>query len=544
MAISPDGSRIAVTLAGADGKVHIYTRLLQQTKLTQLAGTENAGSAFFSPDGQWIGFQADAKLKKISVDGGAVVTVCDAPNLRGASWGDDGNIVVSLGNNTALSVVSSAGGAPTPLTKLNEGSRTHRWPHVLPGSQAVLFSAYTAANPENATIEVITAKTGARKTVLKGGYSAHYAPVSQRAGYLLYMHNNTMFAAPFDTAALSVTGASVPLLEEVSSNTIAGGNFALSANGTLLFKSGKDESTSGRISQFDGTGNVKPLHTVPGAYSTPRLSPDGKRLAFSMGSTPPGNADIWIKDLDRDTPSRLTFIPGVNRFPVWTPDGKNIVFRSDKDLYWIRADGAGEAQRLDSALSPEFPSSISQDGRLLAFFSQGNAASYDIFTARIEGDATQLKLGKPESFLGTTFAELYPAFSPDGRWLAYQSNESGTNEIYVRPFPGPGGRRLISSGGGFAPRWTKDGRELFYVANDRRVMAVSYHASGETFTAAKPHVWSEVRLTLGIGAHEFDITPDGKHIVAVLPETEEKSKPDNHLTVLLNFTDELRRKVP
>ena len=452
--------------------------------------------------------------------------------------------MVAFGTNTTLSKVSSAGGVPTPLTSLKEGERTNRWPQVLPGSQAVLFSAYAAIDPEDANIDVISMKTGERKTVMKGGYSPHYAATSLRAGYLLYLHKNTMFAAPFDSTSLTVTGPSVPVLEEVSSNNTAGGNFALSFTGTLIFKSGKDDRASNRISLIDSAGNSKPLHAAQGAYRTPRLSPDGKRLALSLGGAAGANWDIWVKDLDRDTPSRLTFLAGLNSNPVWTPDGKNIVFRNDQGLNWIRADGAGEAQRFTTSIFAEFPTSISPDGKRLAFYAQGTTGSLDLFTSHIGGDPAQPKLGKPELFLGTPFTEVYPEFSPDGRWLAYESNESGTYEIYVRPFPGPGGRWQISTGGGYAPQWTKDGRELFYVANDRRVMAVSYRASGDTFTAAKPRVWSEVRLNLGIGLQEFDITPDGKHIVALLPATEEKSKPDNHLTVLLNFTGELKRKAP
>ena len=282
----------------------------------------------------------------------------------------------------------------------------------------------------------------------------------------------------------------------------------------------------------------------------PRFSPDGKRFAFSSGSVGSGDAsDIWVKDLDRDTPSRLTFLPGSNGNPVWTPDGKNIVFRSglsgaSMGMYWIRSDGAGEAQRLTSPKSYDAPYSIAPDGKRLAFFTAGNKGSMDIFTSEIAGDPGQPKLGKPELFLGTPFAEVYPAFSPDGRWLAYQSDESGTKEIYVRPFPGPGGRWQVSSGGGTAPCWSKDGRELMYQASDRRVMAVSFTAKGDTFTAAKPRVWSEIRLMAGVGVQEFDIAPDGKHIVAILPDGDDKQKPANHLTILLNFGDELRRKAP
>ena len=546
MAISPDGSRIAVTLVGADNRVRIHTRLLEQTKLTQLAGTENAVSPFFSPDGKWLGFHADRKLKKISVDGGVAITICDAPLIRGASWGDDGNIVVSLGVFSALSKAPSAGGALTPLTKLKEGATTMlRWPQVLPGSRAALFSANEVFNIiDDADIDVISLKTGERKTVLKGGHSPHYAAISHRAGYLLYLHQSTLFAAPFDSANLSVTGPAVPVLEDVSSDVWAGGNFALSANGTLIFKSGKDQRASRRISLIDSAGNIKPLHAGSGSYSTPRLSPDGRRLAYSIGSAAGNASDIWVKDLDRDAPSRLTFLAGRNDYPVWTPDGKNIIFRNAQGLYWIRADGAGAAQLLTSSKLSEIPYSISPDGKRLGFFAMGNEGSRGLFTAQIEGDPAQPKLGKPELFLGTPFLEFYPAFSPDGRWLAYQSNESGRVRIYVRPFPGPGGRWEISSGGS-APQWSKDGRELFYVGASGRVMAVSYRASGDTFTVAKTRVWSEVRLILGVlGSQEFDITPDGKQIVAIVPEgAAEKPKLENHLTILLIFGDELRRKV-
>ncbi len=551
LAIAADGTRFAVTMRGEDNKTRLYTRLLHQSKMTLLAGTENSGNPFFSPDGQWIGFHADGKLKKISVDGGAAVTICDVAALRGASWGDDGNIVLSLGNNVALSRVPSAGGTPSALTKLNDGERTHRWPQVLPGSQAVLFSAYQGSDPNDANMEALSLKTGARKTILKGGFSPRYLATSGNKGHLLYVHQNTMFAAPFDPAALAVTGPSVPVLEDVANSAGFGGSFAFSLAGTLIFQTGKTFGSANNLMLIDGAGKLTPLHAAVASYKEPRFSPDGKRLAYSMASGASGaTSDIWVKDLDRDTPSRLSFLSGtVVSSPVWTPDGKQIVFNSTmgaggaSGLYMIRSDGAGEAQRLTSAMRSQYPYSISPDGKRLAF--SGNAGSnFDLFTAVLEGDAAHPKLGKPDLFLGTPFGEIYPAFSPDGRWMAYSSNESGTYEIYVRPFPGPGGRWQISSGGGIAPVWSKDGRELLFTGADGRPMAVSYSARGDSFTAAKPRVWSEVRLQAGADVQDFDIAPDGKHIVAVLPEQDEKQTKQNHLTVLFNFADELRRKAP
>src|SRR5439155_24574460 len=217
-----------------------------------------------------------------------------------------------------------------------------------------------------------------------------------------------------------------------------------------------------------------------GVFRYLRFSHDGNRLAFSMASGT--GMDIWVKDLDRDTPSRLSFLAGANRCPVWTPDGKNIVFQSTNSpapgLYWIRSDGSGEAQRLTDGKDYQFPFSFSPDGKRLALAANGNGGSFDIFTALIESDPGRdtlgVRLGKPELFLGTPFDEGYSAFSPDGRWLAYQSNESGTAEVYVRPFPGPGGRWQISKGGGLYPLWSRDGRELLFQTLDQRVMAAGY----------------------------------------------------------------------
>jgi serine/threonine-protein kinase len=549
LALSPDGARLAVTLRGADGKVRLYTRLLNQSQVTPLAGTENASYPFFSPDGDWIGFFADGKLKKIAVEGGAVVTLCDAPLGRGASWGDDGNIIAALNSTAVLSRIPSAGGTPAPVTKLNAGERTHRWPQVLPGSQAVLFTASgSTGSYDDANIDVVSLQTGERKTVHHGGFSPRYLPTSAGAGHLIYLHQSTLFAVPFDPGHLAATGAPAPILEDVSSNTAAGGDFAFAGSpngsGTFVYLAGKGQ-IGWSISWVDRSGKTEPLHAPPGVYATLRFSPDGKRLAFSIGSGQ--GTDIWVKDLDRDTPSRLSFLSGTNRNPVWTPDGKNIVFQSANaaapGLYWVRSDGSGETQRLTDGNPGETPYSFSPDGKRLAFYQRGNGDSADIFTALVEGDAAHPKLGKPELFLGTPFGEFNPAFSPDGRWLAYLSDESGTGEVYVRPFPGPGGRWQISTGGGIFPVWSRDGRELLFETPDRRVMAVSYSGKGDSFSAGKPRAWAETRLRAALGG-VYDLAPDGKRLAAMLADDANGEKPPTHLTFLLNFFDELRRRAP
>jgi serine/threonine-protein kinase len=390
LALSPDGARLALTLRGADGKVRLYTLLLNQSQVTPLAGTDGASFPFFSPAGDWIGFFADGKLKRIAVEGGAAVTLCDAPGSRGASWGDDGNIIASLDIRGVLSRIPSARGTPVPVTKLNSGEATHRWPQVLPGSQAILFtaSAQTGINYSDANIDIISLKTGERRTVARGGFSPRCLPSSTGTGHLIYLHQGTLFAVPFDLARLAAAGLPAPILEDVSSTSAADGDFAFAGSpngsGTFVYLSGKGTTVGYSISWADRYGKTQLLHAPLGVYLSPRFSPDGKRLAFSMVSGQ--GEDIWVKDLDRDTPSRLSFLPGQNRWPVWTPDGKNIVFQSPNPaapgLYWIRSDGSGEAQRLTDGKLQEVPYSFSPDGKRLAFHQNGNGGSTDIFTAR------------------------------------------------------------------------------------------------------------------------------------------------------------------
>ncbi|MBI4902641.1 MAG: protein kinase [Acidobacteria bacterium] len=551
MAISPDGTRLALTLRSADGKIRLHTRLLHQDRVTLLAATEDASFPFFSPDGAWIGFFAGEKLKKIAVEGGAAVTLCDAQSPRGASWGDDGNIIAALDQAKGLSRVSSAGGSPVALTKLSPTEATHRWPDVLPGSQAVLFTGSPEmTNPAEASIEVISLQTGERKTVQRRGFSGRYVPQASGPGHVVYLEGSTLFAVPFDPVGLSPVGAPIPILEDAGSTTKGGGDFTFGRNGTFVYLPGSGARATYPIYWVDSSGKTQPLHGPPGAYTTPRFSPDGKRLAYSMYNG--GGSDIWVKDLDGDSPSRVSFLPGVNFYPVWAPDGKSIVFQSTNPaapgLYAIRSDGSGETQRLTEGKPLEYPYSFSPDGKRLAFHRTGNSGSDDIFTLPVIGDTSPggsgIRLGKAEPFLATPFMEGGAKFSPDGRWIAYGSTESGSLEAYVRPFPGPGGRRQISTGGSRRVFWLPNGRELLYLTSDQRVMAVPYSASGDSFVAGKPRLWTEVRLRETGGNPNFDVAPDGKRLAALLPDDASGEKPPTHLTFLLNFSDELRRKAP
>jgi serine/threonine-protein kinase len=541
LALSPDGQRMAVAARGADGRTQLYTRTMRQAQFTALRGTENAHSPFFSPDGQWIAFAAEGKLKKISSEGGAALTLCPVTTLRGGAWADNGFIVFSPGLDGGLLRVAAAGGVASELTKRKEKERTHRWPEVLPGGEVVFTASAGATNYDDADIDIFSPGTGARKTLHRGGYGARYLTTPDGAGWLAFVRAGTLFAAPFDAKALALTGPPVPVQEDVGNSGSTGASFAVSRAGDLVYLPADGQGGNAQIYWADAAGRLSPLHGAPGTYVTPRISPDGKRLAFSTAT------DLWVKDLDRDTASRLTFLPGVNNWPVWTPDGRHIVFKSSNGdrpgLYWIRSDGAAEPQRLTQGQGDEIPYSISPDGKRLAFNRRASGASFgDVFTAAIDATGPQVKLGAPEVFVGAPdYGEIYPAFSPDGQWIAYMSLESGTSEIFVRPFPGPGGRWQVSASGGSYPVWSRNGRELFFKSADERVMVVQYSAGAGAFSAGRPRAWSERTVSLLGGLSMWDVAPDGKRIATILSDADEKRRPATHVTFLLNFGDELQR---
>src|SRR5262249_37289933 len=479
VAISPDGTRLIYSVRGVDGTQRLATRLLEQSQATVLPGTENSKDPFFSADGEWVGFFASGLLKKISVHGGAPVTLCDAPFGWGAAWGEDGQIVVSRLQLGPLSRVSAGGGAPQRLTKVLNGELTHRWPQILPGGQTLIFT--TAPNVfrmDGAAIESMSLKTGARKTLLRGGYHARYLPT----GHLVYVNQGVLFGVAFDLDKLEVRGTPVPLIEDVAGNSSSGGGqFDFSRTGTLVYLPGKGKTPSWTVAWLDSSGKVEPLMKTPAAYYIPRLSPDGQRLAIQM--TSPASADLYVYDWQRDSMTRLTF-KGLGLASVWSPDGKYLAYQSTAPdgyaIHWIRSDGGGEPQVLLESPNTMVPWSISPDGRRLAYHEGFQDTGYDVMTVSLDlSDPAHPKAGKPEVFVRTPADELVPAFSHDGRWLSYRSTESGITEIYVRSFPGPGGKWQISTGGGLYSFWSRNGRELFYENTDYQIMVVDFTANGD-----------------------------------------------------------------
>ena len=548
--LSPDGALLAFVAEKAGALPQLYVRTLEELRARPLLGTEGARNPFFSPDGQWIAFFADRKLKKVAVTGGAIVTLCEAPDDRGGSWGEDGTIIFTPAGTGGLSRVSSAGGTPEVLTKPDPGVglASHRWPQVLAGGRTVVYTDGTRGAYEDATIVAQPVPSGPEKILLRGGYHGRYLP----SGHLVYIHEGTLFAVAFDLGRLEVTGQPAPAVEGVTSHAgYAGAQFAHSDRGALVYVPGGSVGAELTIQWMDKAGKQQPLRAVPGDYGFPRFSPDGRRLAMDVRER--GQRDVWVYECERDTLHRLTFDHVEDIAPVWTPDGHRIVFasrRADKgtpNLYWQRSDGTGLAERLTESKQMQRPASWHPSGRFLAFteFSLPTS-SYDVMILEVEGnEASGWKPGKPTAFLNTSSEEYNPEFSPDGRWLAYQSNESGRLEVYVRPFPGPGGRWQVSTEGGWGPAWSRTRPELFFQAPDRRIMVAPYAVDGDSFRPEKPRLWSEARFAVRTDGRNFDLHPDGQRFVGILrpPQAPSEVKQDK-VVFILNFFDYLRRIAP
>jgi Tol biopolymer transport system component len=552
--LSPDGAALVfVAQKAADERPQLYVRRLDQSHATPLSGTEGADGPFFSPDGEWVGFFANGKLKKIAVGGGAPVTICQAGsadgNTRGGSWAEDGSIFFAPGPRAALLRVPSSGGSPEALTRLDTatGEVTHRWPQALPGGKAVLFTAHNQTGDfEDASIVVQSLPDGPRKIVQRGGYHGRYLG----SGHLAYMHGGTLFAASFDPGRLEPTGQPVPALEGVAGMSAFGGaHFSFSARGALAFVPGQDVGLTVPIQWMDRRGVTQPLRAVPAFYNHPRFSPDGRLLAMEIREG--RQVDVWVYEWERDKIWRLTSNAGDNRSPVWTPDGRRIAFastRGDKatrNIYLQRADGTAEAEPLTHSSNAQMPTSWHPTGRFLAYGEQNPQSRGDVMILPLEGDeASGWKPGKPTVFLASPSDESNAAFSPDGRWLAYQSDESGRMEVYVRPFSGSGEKTQVSSGGGMYPTWSRSRKELFYQqAADWTLMVAAYATEGDSFRAEKPQGAGRIPRR-GLGMPGFDLHPDGQRF-AVLKAAQEPTEPSqDHVVLIPHFFDELRRIAP
>jgi len=534
LAVSPDGSQFVYsTTAG------LYSRSLGEWKARFVPGTDQSPSQpFFSPDGKWIGYfsAADGQLKKIPASGGAPVALCPVANLASASWGADNTIVYGDFPNSIMRI-SASGGIPEPIFKTKEVV----WvPQILPGGKSVQFSYVAAANGIG-QIVVQSLKSKERKELFPG-YTARYLPT----GHIVYGFEGNLYAVPFNLDKLEVTGEAVPLVEDVfQTNSLL--HYAISDSGTLVYVPGRIITTAAlnqrTLVWVDRKGKETPIAVPPKDYRNPKISPDGTKVAFNASTG--DKSDIWIWDLVRENLTRLTFNEA-SYIPVWTPDGRRIAFSLTREnkvaVYWKAADGTGEEELVASAppFGAAFPWTWSSDGKTLVAVTAGQASS-DIASLSMEGD----RRWKP--LLKEKYYELVPEISPDGKWMAYGSNESGEFEVYVCPFPEVNkGKWQVSIGGGRGPIWSHDGRELFY-SNGDSMVAVAVQAEA-TFKWAKPEVLFRGRYTPDSqnNGHPSDISADGKRFLMMkdVVSTEKSAAVPHKINVVLNFLEELKQRVP
>lgn len=529
LALSPDGSHLAY-VATRGSTQQLYVRPLDSLEPRPIPDTEGAINPFFSPDGQWLGFFASGKLKKVSVNGGAAVTLADAALGRGASWSKQGTIAFVPNVASVIQQVSDAGGTTQPLTRL-EKEPSHRWPEFLPDGKSMLFTG--GPNTLNWDV-VVRSPAGERGKLIESGTSPRYAT----SGHLLYAQAGTLMAVPFEPQRLELTGKAVPVVENLIQSPTGAAQYSISDTGSLAYLGGGVQGGQRKLVWVSRNGTEQSLTVPPHAYEGPRLSPDGRRVAVEILEQ---EQQIWLYDLARDTVTRLTFSGNSNLRAVWTPDGKRIAFRSNNqggslNLFWQLADGGGGLERLTSSEYAQDPSSFSPDGQLLASTELNPTTGFDIWVLRL-GDH------KAQPFLHTPFNETNPRFSPDGRWMVYVSDESGRPEVYVQPYPGPGGKWQISTEGGVEPNWNRNGRELFYRSGNK-MMAVDI-TTQPSFSAGSPRMlFAGEYVPAGYPNTyaDYDVSADGQRFLMI--KQSEQGTAVTQINVVQNWFEELKRRVP
>jgi serine/threonine-protein kinase len=520
VAISRDGTQIVYV-----SNRQLYLRNMNDLEAKAIAGTDGATGPFFSPDGQWVAFFAQGKLKKASLVGGAAQTLADASNGTGGTWGLDGTIYFAPSNVAGLSKISALGGTPESVTKLDrsKGEVTHRWPQILPGNKALLFTVWTGPGWDEKNVEILIFETGERRIIARGGSTGRYAS----PGYVIYAQGGGLMALPFDVSKLQVTGSG-PLPLNVQVNELGeGAAYAVSDAGVLCYLSG-DQQFERRLVWVDRSGNVEALPAPFRGYENPTISPDGK---FAAVQTNGQSMTVWVYDFARTTLTPLTS-KGSSQAPAWTADGKKIAYRGTRsgfrNVYWRASDGSGEEEPLTAGESIQTPIHWSPDGKWLAFVENSPLNSGDVWVQSADGDR------KASLFEQNAFA---PHFSPDSKWIAYSSDKSGRREIFVRPFQEAGGRIQVSTDGGTEPVWSRDGKELFYLNGDK-TMAVDIQTN-PTLRVGAPHLLFAGRyLPSPNSTSGYDVSPDGKRFIKVLPTRAEQV---SHLNVVINWDEELKR---
>jgi Tol biopolymer transport system component len=531
-AVSPDGRRLAF-VATLDGKDQLWVRELDSLAARALTGTDGADEPFWSPDSRTIAFFADGKLKKIDAAGGPALTLCDAAAGPGGTWSKNDVIVFAAVSGGTFSVPATGGIAAT-LTTLDRASReiAHRFPWFLPDGRHFL---YTVTNQQQVAIYAADIDSKNRKLILAANSNAVYAP----PGYLLFVRERTVMAQPFDAGKLQTTGDATPIAEQVDSGTRPNQNqFSISQNGVLAYISGSGGGGA-RLTWFDRSGKVSGTLGAPNVVSWGAISPDGNTVAVDRRDR--GLPDIWLHDLARGTASRFTFGPGANYYPVWSPDGSHIAFVSFRDgvvqPFQKTTSGTGQDEILSKPVGEPphatFVEDWSRDGRYLILGTFGDPKTKtDVWVLPTFGDR------KPFPYLQTEFAEAFARLSPNGHWLAYTSDESTRNEIYVQSFPARGGKLAVSTNGGERSIWSRDGKEIYFVSPDGKMMAAEVKSGSKfeaRFEAGVPKPLFDVRLPGGINPW-FDVGKDGRFLIPIQEQT-----PNAPMTVVVNWQAVLKK---
>lgn len=534
VAISPDGTQLAY-IGRVGGRNQIFLQSLDALEPRRIETPANAVMPFFSPDSRWLGFLSGRELKKVAASGGAPVTITVAEanfNPRGASWAPDDTIVFAPMGSGGLSRIAASGGEVEALIepRRDAGEKGYRFPHVLPGGAAVLFTIARSdiESFDDAALAVLSLDTKEYRIVVEGGARGVYVDT----GHLVYAHGSSLLAVAFDLATLSVEGAPVPVVDTVYTRPHFGAAaFAVSATGTLVYASGEAHTAQNRLLWVDRGGDSTPLARETRTFGFPSVAPDGRSLAIGVSGA---NDGLWTYDLERDTLSPL--VTGFdNGLPIWSPDGSRIAFISNRtgrySVYSVRADGTGSVDLLTAGDYDRVPEAFAPDGNTLLFRETHPETGADLWTLSLSGETE----AKP--LLQTDADESHANLSPDGRWLAYRSNESGQNEVYVQPFPGPGPRVQVSTDGGTNPIWNPAGGELFFRSRGR-TMVVDVAGTDE-LVFGRPRVLFENPQTPD--DWPFGIAPDGERFAMVFTEPIPQV---GELRLVLNWTEELKRLVP
>ena len=524
-AISPDGKSIAFVAADLHSNRHaLWVRDLPSVEAKRIELTDGASFPFWSPDGKSIGFFAGGKMKRVDVEGGAPQALADVSFPRGASWGTDGKIVFAPAPFGPLYRISARGGAVEQVTRLDEkaGETSHRWPSFLPDARHVLLLARSAKDDDRRdSIHVADVQTGERKFVTAGTSGATYAQ-----GSLFFVRDRTLFAQPFDLQTMQLRGEAVPVVQKIQVHGSGFSMFAVSQSGVLCYQTGSVMST---LRTVDRHGDVLATFGEPGEYFTPSFDAARRQFVMSMADPITGSLDVWHYDMERSIARRLTFNPADDWCAVLSPDGKRVVFASNRSnsphLYMKTVDGADEERPVGSIRLAKFPVSWSSDGRFIAYREIGNFTQTDI-------NVLDLKDGTERRFLASPFAETDAAFASSGRWMAYVSDESGRPEVYVTSFPEGSARWQISSGGGSQPRWRGDEKELYYYAADGNITAVPVDTRSGFKAGVPQRLFACELRTSRDDMREYDVAPDGQRF---LINTTAGRQPSLPLTVAIGW---------